>query len=189
MVFSRAFAVTVVFLTALVNAATYTGKVQVINGEGSSNGFLKNWNSGFDGVDYGGNPLLVSITTNSTGPLNLVAINAVFPPPYYLGAQSSSYHPNLAPGSDVIVALTNVNPTSPGAPPDASYSESAIWYFDTVTKKLTPQWINTDGSRPATYIAYDIKYNKIFLSGDVNAYNAVFNWKPASPVSFYLVSN
>jgi hypothetical protein len=46
MVFSRAFAVSFVFLTALVNAATYTGKVQVINGEGSSNGFLKNWDSG-----------------------------------------------------------------------------------------------------------------------------------------------
>lgn len=46
MVFSRAFAVAVVFLTALVNAATYTGKVQVINGENSSNGFLKNWDSG-----------------------------------------------------------------------------------------------------------------------------------------------
>ena len=31
-----------------------------------------------DGVDYGGNPLEVSITTNSTGPLNLVAL--VSPP-------------------------------------------------------------------------------------------------------------
>jgi len=46
MVFSRAFAVAVVLLTALVDAATYTGKVQVINGENSSNGFLKNWSSG-----------------------------------------------------------------------------------------------------------------------------------------------
>ena len=46
MVFSRAFAVTFVFLAALVDAATYTGKVQVINGENSSNGFLKNWSSG-----------------------------------------------------------------------------------------------------------------------------------------------
>ena len=46
MVFSRALAVSIVFLTALVNAATYTGTVQLINGEGSSNGFLKNWNSG-----------------------------------------------------------------------------------------------------------------------------------------------
>ena len=46
MVFSHALAITVVFLAALVNAATYTGKVQVINGEGSSNGFLKNWDSG-----------------------------------------------------------------------------------------------------------------------------------------------
>ena len=89
MIFARAFAVAVVFLTALVNAATYTGKVQVINGEGSSNGFLKNWNSGLwvvllltkalvdrpdsDGVDYTGNPLLVSISTNNTGPLNLIA--------------------------------------------------------------------------------------------------------------------
>lgn len=50
---------------------------------------------------------------------------------------------------------------------------------------LTPpiaQWINSDGSKPATYVAYDIKYNKIFLSGDVDAYNLVFNYKPASVV-------
>jgi len=33
---------------------------------------------GSDGVDYGGNPLEVSITTNSTGPLNMVAL--VSPP-------------------------------------------------------------------------------------------------------------
>ena len=46
MAFNRAFAVAFVFLSALVNAATYTGKVQVINGEGNSNGFLKNWSSG-----------------------------------------------------------------------------------------------------------------------------------------------
>ena len=46
MVFTRALSVTVVFLAALVNAATYTGKVQLINGEGNSNGFLKNWDSG-----------------------------------------------------------------------------------------------------------------------------------------------
>lgn len=46
MILTRAFAVAVVFLTTLANAATYTGKVQVINGEGNSNGFLKNWNSG-----------------------------------------------------------------------------------------------------------------------------------------------
>ena len=46
MAFNRALVVAVVFLTALVNAATYTGTVQLINGEGNSNGFLKNWNSG-----------------------------------------------------------------------------------------------------------------------------------------------
>ena len=44
------------------------------------------------------------------------------------------------------------------------------------------QWINTDGSSPTTFVAYDIKYNRIFLSGDVGAYNIVFNYKPASPV-------
>ncbi|KAF9784933.1 hypothetical protein BJ322DRAFT_1108411 [Thelephora terrestris] len=189
MIFARAFAVAVVFFAALVNAATYTGKVQLINGEGSSNGFLKNWNSGFDGVDFTGNPLLVSISTNTTGTLNLIATNAAFPAPFYLGGQSSIYYPNLTPGSDVIVALTNVSPTPAGAPPSPSFTESAIWYFNEATKQLTPQWVNKDGSRPATFIAYDIKYNKIFLSGDVNAYNTVYSYKPASVVSFYLVPN
>lgn len=46
MAFAHTFAVAFIFLTALVNAATYTGKIQVVNGEGSSNGYLKNWNSG-----------------------------------------------------------------------------------------------------------------------------------------------
>jgi hypothetical protein len=50
-----------------------------------------------------------------------------------------------------------------------------------LTVPFTAQWINTDGSRPATYIAYDIKYNKIFLSGDLDAYNRVYYWKGASP--------
>ena len=26
---------------------------------------------------------------------------------------------------------------NPGSPPDATFSESAIWYFDEVTKKIT----------------------------------------------------
>lgn len=46
MIFSHALTVAFVFLTALVNAATYTGTVQLINGEGNSNGVLKNWDSG-----------------------------------------------------------------------------------------------------------------------------------------------
>jgi hypothetical protein len=71
-----------------------------------------------DGVDSTGNPLLVSISTNTTGTLNLIATvsptagsdililiiflqNAAFPAPFYLGGQSSIYYPNLAPGSDV----------------------------------------------------------------------------------------
>ena len=46
MIFARAFAVAIVSLTTLVSAATYTGKIQVVRGDGSSAGFLKNWNSG-----------------------------------------------------------------------------------------------------------------------------------------------
>ena len=46
MVFNRAFVVTVVFLTTLVNAATYTGRIQVVNSNGGSYGFLKNDASG-----------------------------------------------------------------------------------------------------------------------------------------------
>ena len=46
MIFNRALAVTVVFLTALVNAATYRGNVLVARGDGSSAGYLKDWSSG-----------------------------------------------------------------------------------------------------------------------------------------------
>jgi hypothetical protein len=46
MTFSRALAISVTLLTALANAATYMGKVQVVRGDGGSAGFLKNWSSG-----------------------------------------------------------------------------------------------------------------------------------------------
>ena len=46
MVFNCALAVTVAFLVALVNAATYTGKVRIINGQNQPGLFLSNAGGG-----------------------------------------------------------------------------------------------------------------------------------------------
>ena len=46
MIFNRALALTVVFLTAVADATIYRGNVLVARGDGSSAGLLKNWDSG-----------------------------------------------------------------------------------------------------------------------------------------------
>jgi hypothetical protein len=42
--------------------------------------------------------------------------------------------------------------------------ESAIWSYDPATQAITAQWINTDGSAPATHIVYANDYNRTLSS-------------------------
>jgi hypothetical protein len=49
-------------------------------------------------------------------------------------------------------------------------------------RRITAQWINPDGTLAPTVIAYDIRNNRIFFVGDVNAYNVVVPYYPVSPV-------
>ncbi|KAJ7664996.1 hypothetical protein B0H17DRAFT_951618 [Mycena rosella] len=53
--------------------------------------------------------------------------------------------------------------------------ESAVWTYNPATQAITAQWINTDGSAPATHIVYANDSNQVLtLTGDVSAFQGTF---------------
>jgi hypothetical protein len=65
--------------------------------------------------------------------------------------------------SYAYLAGTTQTPAGPAVAGDHSFSasteipeeyESAVWSYDPKTQAITSQWINTDGSAPATHIVY-----------------------------------
>ncbi|CAE6463312.1 unnamed protein product [Rhizoctonia solani] len=52
--------------------------------------------------------------------------------------------------------------------------ESVIWLFDSATKQVTPQWINTDKSAPKNYLIYINKQNVIIITADKDKFVAKF---------------
>ncbi|KAJ7859861.1 hypothetical protein B0H14DRAFT_2577028 [Mycena olivaceomarginata] len=53
--------------------------------------------------------------------------------------------------------------------------ESAIWSYDPATQAITAQWINTDGSAPATHIVYANDFNQaLVLTGSVAAFQDIY---------------
>ncbi|KAJ7452632.1 hypothetical protein FB451DRAFT_1409322 [Mycena latifolia] len=52
--------------------------------------------------------------------------------------------------------------------------ESAVWMYDPATGALSAQWINTDGSAPATSIVYVAGDEALVLTGDVAAFRSSF---------------
>ncbi|KAH9479371.1 hypothetical protein JR316_0007961 [Psilocybe cubensis] len=117
--------------------------------------------------------------------------NPAFPPPFYVGAGTFDAFtvPTLAAGSRETVPFTNVEKTPKGSPPKVparqAFVESAIWTIDKKTHELHAQWINEDGSRPPTILAYDIRENQLFFVGDIAAYN-LNNDLPASAVQLFI---
>ncbi|KIM44723.1 hypothetical protein M413DRAFT_442677 [Hebeloma cylindrosporum] len=177
---------------------TLTGKLEVRSGGGTL-GHVRNWATGgtISGINFLGadQDLLVTLTYNPSHPteFDIVATNAKFPAPLNVGAGSSSVAsvPTLAAGVKSSVGFTNVASTPPGSrpvipPKTQAYVESAIWSIDPTTHQLKAQWINNDGSKPPTVLAYDIRANSLFFVGDINAWNAN-NDTPASAVNLFLV--
>ncbi|KXN87410.1 hypothetical protein AN958_08841 [Leucoagaricus sp. SymC.cos] len=159
-------------------SSCYTGKIEVkYDSDGHSAGFVRNWeNGGVNGLNFSGAPLEVKVCKAGaqTDLYNIVATNAVFPSPHYVGATSGTVAGSLTTGDRSSVSFSNVPRTTPNGRPalvNGNYYESAIWTFDTSTKELTPQWINPDGSRPNTVIAYDIRANELFFVGDISQWN------------------
>ncbi|KDR80727.1 hypothetical protein GALMADRAFT_135847 [Galerina marginata CBS 339.88] len=185
--------------TSPLPSVTLTGRLQVRNPDGSVLGNVRNWATPgtISGVNFLGpdQDLLVKLTFKPSHPtkIDVLATNPTFPAPFYVGAGSASNAgvPKLSHGSRNTVGFTNVPLTPGGARPTKFpaldvYVESAIWTLDQETGKLTAQWINVDGSKPPTIIAYDIRENSIFFVGDITAYNQD-NDLPASTADLFLV--
>jgi len=175
-----------------------SGRIQARNPENKQSlGNVRNWSGGspISGLNFLGpdQDLHVSFTAppSGKGPFDILATNAAFPPPFFVGASSSPFSSGtIGKGLRDTVAFTNVEQTPPGSPPvksgDNSSGESAIWSFNPGTKELKAQYVNPDGSQPSTIIAYDIRANELFFVGDIDAYNKDNN-TPASAVELFLV--
>ncbi|KAL0953842.1 hypothetical protein HGRIS_005019 [Hohenbuehelia grisea] len=164
---------------------TYSGRLEVRSLDGERVGFVTSSNNGasfgvdtkVDGNTYGessdlhvkfetsSNTFDVQITSPSLGEASL------------LGAATSVGPTSISGGSPNFVSLTNVGQTPAGSIPTSSAGkqclvESAIWSFDEAGQKLTAQFVNPDGSRPATVLAYDVDSNSLIFTGDLASYEA-----------------
>ncbi|KII88752.1 hypothetical protein PLICRDRAFT_30158 [Plicaturopsis crispa FD-325 SS-3] len=161
--------------------AEYTGRVKVSGASSTTIGFLNNWASAPAGLVFGVPDGELHVSTSGASPFyDLLIINTNFTAPFYFGAHGGA---TLAIGSPATSVLGPVNQTDPST---SGESESAIWAIDPKTKALTPQYINPDGSAPATFVAYNASANQLFLVGDLNAYNAAHADVPAENVTLSL---
>ncbi|KAF8892266.1 hypothetical protein BD779DRAFT_1670590 [Infundibulicybe gibba] len=174
-------------------STTYTGRLLIRNGEGNTQGYVRNSESSWTigGLNsLGGSQFEahVSFTTTSTGtgPFDILVTNPLFPAPFFVGAAGQS----IGVGSFGRLSFTNVEQTPPGSTPvnspvKGTTVESAIWSFDPNTQELKPQWINPDSSKPKTTLAYNIRTNELFFTGDLDLWNKD-NDTPSSPVQIFL---
>ncbi|KAF8956766.1 hypothetical protein BDZ97DRAFT_1925139 [Flammula alnicola] len=63
-------------------------------------------------------------------------------------------------------------------------AESSVWNVDLVAEALTAQWINTDGTSPAT--DFFVQSNHLYAGGDANAFHSRFP-APVTSVTLNLV--
>ncbi|TRM70072.1 hypothetical protein BD626DRAFT_563760 [Schizophyllum amplum] len=156
---------------------TYTGLLEVHDDEsGNVLGFV----SATD-IFTREEGLRVSISTNNLcAPFDILAINAEFSSPHYVGIAGGPLKHN----SINTAAFTNVDQTAAGS---VDGRQSAIWTMNPHSKALKAHLINPDGSRPKTTLAYDARANAFFFVGDLEAYNDVFYYYIAGAVTLYLV--
>ncbi|KAH8832959.1 hypothetical protein DL96DRAFT_1584078 [Flagelloscypha sp. PMI_526] len=126
-------------------------------------------------------PLAVSFDP-TISPFNVEITNAGYAGPFYLGASGVQ---DIGLGDFNRSEVTNISPTPPNSPPvpinSYTYIESAIWSFDAATSTLTPQFVNADSSLPDTVFCFDLRYNRLFIIGDLALYNS-HSGNNASPV-------
>ncbi|KAF7316236.1 hypothetical protein MIND_00142200 [Mycena indigotica] len=171
---------------------SFTGALQAFRvADNSALGYLMHTTNNLNHVAVGTSraaALNFQFSVTNFGPsgsqLDVTALNTPYVSNYPLfggivGPVSTS--DDLGPGSYNYAFPQGVTHTSPGSTPQKvpnSYTgnpscESAIWSFDNSTRLLTPQWINTDGSAPATYITNLPGYT-IVLTGDPVAFQNTF---------------
>ncbi|KAG9099994.1 hypothetical protein FS749_016564 [Ceratobasidium sp. UAMH 11750] len=136
------------------------------------------------------NALLVSFTylPDSPSQLDFTAVNGLASAFPFVGGVVgfASTDDNFGPGSYnyAYIAGTEQIPAGPAVLRDSTFgtatgvptdSESAIWVYDPKTQAITPQWINTDGSAPATSIIYANDFNQaLLLTGDAPTLRETF---------------
>ena len=192
----RAWSVRCAFLIALPGLCTgwlqaaivETGFIQVSDANtDASLGYVANMLNGFG--EYGDftpnstNRLLVSFTLNSTFSLN--AVNGSSGAHPYVGGIVGFYSSdnNLYAGSANYELLGGTDLTAVNSPPadgGSTYSDSAnlaadiessIWSLST-SNALLAQWVNSDSSKPATYIEYSSLTPAFVLVGDRNIFES-----------------
>lgn len=125
------------------------------------------------------NPFDLSITGSGTYP--------------YLGFAGN----DLTSGSsnaNALVATKHTNPNSVASIVGNLYSssfpssESSVWAYNTGTKELTPQWVNSNGSKAPTYLVYDPNGSGyIQITGDVAKFQSAH--PAAYVVQFFVFTN
>jgi hypothetical protein len=176
-----------------------TGTIQVTDTDNDTVlGFVSDqWNSDGEYVvtntaaDY----LTVSFTPGSQFEITATnGPNATYPLVGGIEGFASS-SPDIGSGSANYLYLGGTTTTAPGATPQSGLPnsfttatgaaediESAIW-SNGANDQLIPQWINTDGSAPATYLVDSA--GLLVMTGDVTAFENGFG--PASDVALNLV--
>ncbi|PFH51772.1 hypothetical protein AMATHDRAFT_58239 [Amanita thiersii Skay4041] len=173
----------------------FKGRLQVRTNEGHVLGNVRNWAgpASISGINFLGpdqDSIVEVLTTNpQKEPINIVVKNPAFDPPFFVGASANPSNSHIGLGLRNPLAFTNVDSTPPNSPPvprGDRLVESAIWSFDHKTLELKAQWVNPDHSKPPTILAYDIRNNVLFFTGDIDAYNRD-NSFPASAVHMFLL--
>lgn len=177
--------------TGWLQAATVeTGYIQVSDANtDASLGYVAKTLNGFG--EYGDltpnstNGLLVSFTLDSTFSLNVVNGSSAAHP--YVGGIVGFYSSdsNLSAGSANYNYLGGTDLTPLNSPPvnggntftdSAGFAEdieSAIWSVSG-SNTLTAQWVNSDSSKPATYIEYSNSTPAFVLVGDRSTFESTF---------------
>ncbi|KAJ7493697.1 hypothetical protein FB451DRAFT_1215152 [Mycena latifolia] len=185
---------------------SYTGTIQVTNaGTGAVVGYVyqASGSTNHFGVTTDMSSALsfmlsVDSTVVSSSGINIAATTSTYATTWpYMGGIVGviNTNANLASGSPnfAYVQGTSLTPDdSPAASVSNSYptiekSESAIWNYDASTGAISAQWINIDGSAPATAIVYVAGSNALVLAGDASVFASSFPGSYA--VTFTFVSS
>ncbi|GLB41930.1 hypothetical protein LshimejAT787_1005300 [Lyophyllum shimeji] len=176
----------------------YSGRLEARKEDGSVLGIVKNSNcsSPIGGLNLNNTDqdLLVAFNApaHGRGPFDIIAINPLFTEPYYVGAAGTTLVNTLDLTSKNTLAFTNVQQTAANSIPvlftfnDTLLVESAIWSIHRKTREITAHYVNGDGTKPDTIIAYDATQNVLFFVGNITAYNEN-NDSPASAIKLFLV--
>ncbi|KAJ7577054.1 hypothetical protein C8J56DRAFT_1031757 [Mycena floridula] len=164
---------------------TQFGRLQVRTSDNVPLGYVRNTgeDTTIGGINFLGDDhdLHVKITTSGRGQASkIIATNAVFPPPFYLGVISES---GVGLNNSNSLAFSNVNNVQD------PHEQSSIWFFDHATKEVSAQYVNPDGAKPSTILAYDTRENHLFFVGHLASYNSHTSFPASAVASYPIYSN